>query len=385
MAKRTGRAATKGGEALNKLQDQIDERRREIHTDGYSMSIGEIQNLYLDGDLDIHPEFQRFFRWSTHQKSRWIESILLGIPLPSVFVSQQQDGTWDVVDGLQRLSTILEFMGLLRDEENKLLPPLVLAGATYLKALDKKKWHDPHDPDNSLTTDQQRYIKRSKIDVKIILRQSHESAQYELFQRLNSGGSGLTPQELRNCMLVSINRNIYYWLAKMAKHDSFQKSISLPEKLYKEAYDMELALRFILLRKLPMQDLPSYGTPLGEFLTDKMVEMASSARFDKKKEETAFKETFDLLDAALESDCFRKYEQTKKRFTGGFSVAAFEVIGLGIGWNAERFVKAHSPEQVSEMVKQEVWADTSFLTSTGLAAASRLPKTLERGRSIFGK
>jgi len=375
--------ATKSVDALNELQEQIDVRRKEIHTDGYSMSIGEIQNLYLDGDLDIHPEFQRFFRWTNYQKTRWIESILLGIPLPSVFVSQQQDGTWDVVDGLQRLSTILQFMGLLRDEQGKLLPPLVLEGATYLKALEKKKWNDPHDTGNSLTPDQQRYIKRSKIDVKIILRQSHESAQYELFQRLNSGGSGLTPQELRNCMLVSINREIYYWLAKLTKHDSFQKCISLPEKLYKEAYDMELALRFILLRRIQMQDLPAHGTPLGEFLTDKMIEMASSNAFDKKKEEEAFRKTFDLLDAALESDCFRKYDQSKRRFTGGFSVAAYEVIGLGIGWDAEKFVKGHTPEQVSEMVKQKVWVDTSFLTSTGLAAASRLPKTLDRG-SIFG-
>jgi hypothetical protein len=142
MAKKIQRASVNDEESSNALQVQIDERRKEIHTDGYSMSIGEIQNLFLDHDLDIHPEFQRFFRWTIQQKSRWVESILLGIPLPSVFVSQQENGKWDVVDGLQRLSTILEFMGLLRDENNKLLPPLVLEGATYLKALDRKKWHD---------------------------------------------------------------------------------------------------------------------------------------------------------------------------------------------------------------------------------------------------
>ena len=60
-------------------------------------------------------------------------------------------------------------------------------------------------------------------------------------------------------------------------------------------------LRFLLLRKLPLNELPAYGTPLGEFLTDKMVEMASNSRFDPKKEEEAFKDTFNLLDAALES------------------------------------------------------------------------------------
>src|SRR5438132_4452 len=118
--------ATRSDAKIDKLQQQIDERRKEIHTDGYPMSIGEIQNLYAEGDLDIHPEFQRFFRWSPEQKARWIESILIGIPLPSIFVSQQPDGKWDVIDGLQRLSTIFEFMGILKDDKDQPVKPLVL-------------------------------------------------------------------------------------------------------------------------------------------------------------------------------------------------------------------------------------------------------------------
>ena len=101
------------------LQDEIDKHRKDIHTDGYPMSIGELVNLYRDKELDLHPEFQRFYRWSPQQKSRWIESILLGIPLPSFFVVQRDDGVWDVIDGLQRLSTILELMGELRTEEKQ--------------------------------------------------------------------------------------------------------------------------------------------------------------------------------------------------------------------------------------------------------------------------
>lgn len=383
MGKTMSRSRLKSDGTSNDLQRQIDALRKEIHTDGYSMSIGELHNLYNDGELDIHPEFQRYFRWSVLQKSRWIESILLGIPLPSIFVSQRRDGKWDVVDGLQRLSTIFEFMGQLRGEGQELLKPLILEGATYLKALDRKKWHDPHDPENSLTSDQQRYIKRSKIDIKIILRESDDSAQYELFQRLNTGGSSLTAQELRNCMLISINRDLFKWLDNLTKYQSFQRCVSLPEKLVKEAYDMELALRFILLRKLPINDLP--GTPLGDFLTERMKNAALDRSFDPKKEELAFKATFDLLDSALESDSFRKYDQSKKRFTGGFSVAAFEVIALGLGWTAEKFVKMHQPKDVESLVKDEVWSDTSFLTSSGLSAAERLPKTIQRGRSVFGQ
>lgn len=78
------------------------------------MSIGEITSLYKDNELDIHPEFQRVFRWSLPQKSKLIESVLLGIPLPSIFVSQRDDGVWDVIDGVQRLSTIFEFIGIFK-------------------------------------------------------------------------------------------------------------------------------------------------------------------------------------------------------------------------------------------------------------------------------
>jgi len=92
------------------------------------MSIGELTNLYRDGELIIRPEFQRFFRWTSIQKSRLVESILLGIPLPSIFVAQTLGGVWEVVDGLQRVSTLLELQGELKDGEGNILPPLRLDG-----------------------------------------------------------------------------------------------------------------------------------------------------------------------------------------------------------------------------------------------------------------
>lgn len=395
MARKTTRSPRQAPSVIEKtaaelgdsdaLQKQIDERRKEIHTDGYSMSIGELQNLYVSGDLDIHPEFQRFFRWSPTQKARWIESILIGIPLPSVFVAQQQDGTWDVIDGLQRLSTIFEFMGILRDEKKRKLPPLELAKPTYLTALEGKKWEDSNSPNAAISPDQQRYIKRSKLDIKIILRQSDPSAQYEMFQRLNTGGSTLSPQELRNCILISIDRGYYTWLATLSEYENFQRCVSLPEKLIKQAYDVELALRFILLRSLDDSELPASGVALGEYLTKRMIDIASNKKLDTAKEERAFKGTFDLLAKALESDSFRKYEPTKKQFTGGFSVAAYEVVALGIGRDAERIIKNSTPESIKNVVKNKVWSNPTFLTSTGLSAASRLPSTLARGRAIFGK
>ena len=124
------------------LMEQINLRRRDIKTDGYSMSIGEWISLYENSEIDIHPEFQRFFRWSEEQKTALIESILLGIPLPPIFVSQRNDGVWDVVDGLQRLSTIYQLLGILKDEKGRLVTPLVLTATKYLPGLSGFRWSD---------------------------------------------------------------------------------------------------------------------------------------------------------------------------------------------------------------------------------------------------
>ncbi|HXF15860.1 MAG TPA: hypothetical protein VN496_02590, partial [Burkholderiales bacterium] len=194
----------------------------------------------------------------------------------------------------------------------------------------------------------------------------------------------LSAQELRNCILISIDRNLYKWLNALANYENFRRCISLPEKLTKEAYDVELALRFVLLRKLAMSELPASGVALGEYLTKKMIAVAGSKKLDTDKEEKAFKGTFDLLAAALDADSFRKYEIEKERFSGGFSVAAYEVIALGIGSDAEKN-KTKTPDSIAKLVKTKVWSNPTFLTSTGLAAASRLPTTLARGRSIFAK
>ena len=146
------------------LQGEIDTRRRAIKTDSYAMSLGELMNLYQSRELDLHPDFQRFFRWTDEQKTKLIESILLGIPLPPVFVSQRKDGVWDVIDGLQRLSAIFQFAGILQGENGTQSPSLKLKKAKYLPSLEGKEWENSKDQDSpdALAPQQRIDIKRSK-------------------------------------------------------------------------------------------------------------------------------------------------------------------------------------------------------------------------------
>ena len=364
------------------LQEQIDAKRREIHSDQYSISVGEIANLYKDGELDIHPEFQRFYRWSPEQKSRFIESILLGIPIPSLFVAQRTDGKWDVIDGLQRLSTIFQLMGILRDQDGKKIPPLVLTATKYLPALEGCVWSAKQGP-QPLSMAQQLLIKRSKLDIKIILRESDEGAKFELFQRLNTGGSPLSDQEIRNAMLVAGNPQFHRWLQEeLASYPAFRDCMLLSERAYDERYDVELVLRFLVLRKLEESGLPRTGD-IGDFLTDAMMDL--SPKFPKfcKREESAFKSTFDLLAEDVGADAFRRYDSSRNRFTGGFLISAFEAVALGLGFHASDPI--FIPRQDLLQRIRGLWTNPVFAMSSGsgVRASIRIPKVVKLGRELF--
>ena len=366
------------------LHDEIQERRAEIRSDGYPMSIGELINLYRDGELDIHPEFQRFYRWSDEQKSRLIESILLGIPIPSIFVSQRDDGVWDVIDGLQRLSTIFQLIGELKDESGNAIPPLALKKTKYLPSLEGKKWDDD-DPTQSIGSANQLIIRRAKLDVKIILRESSESSKYELFQRVNTGGSQLSDQELRNAILVMVNPEAFRWIENLAKDENFQDCIAISDRLMLERYDLELVTRFVVFRHLQESQLGAIGE-IGEFLTDSIVEFAESQKFHKVKmdEEKAFRTTFAALADSLGDRSFRKYDTEKKRHLGGFLISAYEPIALGIGYNWSHYTNRAEAKKI-ESKGEQLWANGEFLkrSGSGVRASTRVPYNIPLGRQLF--
>jgi uncharacterized protein with ParB-like and HNH nuclease domain len=187
------------------LETEIKASARKLATDSYEMSVGELMNVYRDGELIVSPEFQRLFRWKLSQKSSLIESLLIGVPIPSIFVFEVEDGTWELIDGLQRVSTILEFAGLLKRPNGDLYTPSILEGTRYLPSLNGKAWEKTGDH-SGIGSSQQIAIKRSRISLQILKKTSDEKAKYDLFQRLNSQGSAATPQELRNCVLYMLNK-----------------------------------------------------------------------------------------------------------------------------------------------------------------------------------
>ena len=384
--------------ATELLQIEIDDRAREIHTDGYSMSVNEVVSMYQGGDLETHPEFQRIFRWTDEQQSRLIESIFLGIPIPPIFVAQRSDGVWDVVDGVQRLSTIFRFMGVLKDDEKKPDLPVPLKAGEYLKNLFNVVWDDEiaaelrskslvSSPQSlvPLTEAQRRFIKRARLDIQIVQKESDDQAKFDLFQRLNSG-TRLSEQEARNCLAVMLDPNFWRWMDQLATTPAYQNVMSISERKEAEAYGTESVLRYLACARVQMSELEKMGD-FGEFLTNRMRTFITDPDFDRDFEYNRFTFVFTELHAALGDSAFKRYYPDEDRFAGAFSVSAFEAVTSGIARNYDAWMQVDPQVRARELRARvkDVWADSVFgaRSGGGKRANYRIPYMVQVGERIF--
>lgn len=214
-----------------------------IKVTGKAFSIKLIKDMIDGGDIDMNPDFQRNFVWNSFQKSRLIESILLRIPLPMFYFSEDEEGRLSVIDGLQRLTTINEFM------DNK----FPLQNLEYLGESCNNRYYKDDDIEASrqgIDAKYFRWFNLTQITGNVIDPSSPAKVKYDIFRRINTGGKPLNNQEIRNC------------LAGKALRRTLRKMVDLP--IFREATDysikptrmndQEVALRFILFHRLHQID-----------------------------------------------------------------------------------------------------------------------------------
>lgn len=356
------------------LENEIKGSARNIFTDSYEMSIGELTSLYKEEEIDINPEFQRLFRWDKSQKTKLIESLLLGFPIPPIFVFTNSSGVWELIDGLQRTSTIFEFMGILRNSEGGLYTASKLEGTPLLPSLEDKMWEGENAIDKSL----QLSIRRARIRVEILKKESDPRSKFELFQRLNTGGVKLEPQEIRNASMLMIDKEFYYWLKNMSEDQNFVKTISQTDPASKMQRPMELALRLLAYKFFP------YDGKLDaqDYINAAMIDMMEK-KIHKSGVELDFVNAFRLFADALGKDSFRKYSGNK--FSGAFSLAAFETAAYGVLVNIAD-INDNGKFDLAAKVK-DMWSHPIFVrnSGSGVRATSRLSKLLPLGKELFQK
>lgn len=356
------------------LEKSLDKARQFVKTDSYPMSIGELSSMYTSGEIILRPEYQRYFRWTVEQKSKLIESILIGLPLPSVFVAQDETGSWEVVDGMQRLSTIFDFMGELNSTATQDFYYQKFSNLSgelyYLADFEGKNWRD-------LSRRIQLDFKRTKIQLTILLRETDPDAKFELFQRLNSGGTSISGQELRNAIIAGKDKKVLDWFEQLSKYGNFISVCGLSERDLSVRLDVELVLRFVVFLSKYISDLPK-AKSVDLFLTGSLRDILQDSEFDYNKYETIFRTTFDIIKRAWGENAL-KYKSNPG--SGKFSIAFFEVVALGIAQNIE---KPPSDDEIRRRI-DEIGSDSIFksVSGSGKNARRRIPELINLGNSYF--
>lgn len=369
-------------EKIADLGKQISDERQHIVTDKMDISIGELVNMYEQQELVIHPEYQRMFRWTDTQKTALIESILVGIPIPPIFVAEDENGVWELVDGLQRLSTIVSFFGKLKADN--------LKNEEQISSTDENNDDEIVSNNNKWTLEEGdilkslegfdvdtlplKYvlnIKRAAFRVEILRGQSKATIKYELFKRLNSNGTKLTAQEIRNAIYRGIDSSVNKLVEQLSKNQAFVELTSLTKQKKKELYDQELVLRFMAFYDKNTE----INSNTAKILDDFMERSVNNNQFDCKMYKSVFDKTISLLYGLTDHNVF-------KNSSNAFVPAYFEAIMLGVANNID--VYSNNIALLMKKIK-ELKESQEFKQYMGSASNSkkRIESRLAIALSIF--
>jgi hypothetical protein len=196
------------------------------------LSLDAIARMVESGAIDVSPLYQRRDRWSIEKQSALIESFLLNIPVPPIYLAEDEYGKYSAIDGKQRVTAINRFI----------LHKMKLKNLEYFHEVEGLTFDDlPSDLRNALTI-------RPYLRVVTLLKQSDPNLKYEVFTRLNTGGDPLLPQEIRNVIFRGPLNKLIYELAENQFLKQQLKITSNASKPYKEMLDAEYVLRFFTLR-----------------------------------------------------------------------------------------------------------------------------------------
>ena len=266
-----------------------------------SKTISLLSTRIDHGEIDLAPDFQRLARiWDNGRKSRLIESILLRIPLPVIYVASDMQESWAVVDGLQRLTTIHDFM---KGE-------FALSGLEYLVQFDFKRFED-------LPRSMQRRIEETELVVNIIQPGTPEEVMFNIFSRINTGGLTLNGQEIRHALNKGPARG---FLKELALSEAFITATTGSVSDTRMA-GRECALRFLAFR---FTNWRVYGTnDLDGFLNAAMQRINSLSKNDLDSYRADFERAMKTANSIFGNDAFRKrYDESAPR--SPISKALFE-------------------------------------------------------------
>ncbi|KHM46625.1 hypothetical protein PL71_13915 [Pseudoalteromonas distincta] len=332
-----------------------------VHTQSLDLSFNELLDMHSNGELDINPDYQRLFRWTLGAQSRFIESLLLEMPVPPIYVVEAEDGRYQLIDGLQRFSSYLHLRGCL--EADHLSPPikkgdfLKLQECDIVEQLNELKYDD-------LPTSLKIRLKRAFVRVEVVRKGSDNKFRYHMFKRLNTGGEELTQQQLRNCTIRMLDPTFIDFVISRSKNTDYKnciKNISQQQQL--GSFDQELVLRYFALKNYR----DKFVHDVADFLTEYMEKVTDPENkditFDYAEEEITFNKVFSILNKSLGEKSFGR--KGNNGIQSNFSVYHFEAICTGIISRIDE-IDEGNPDHIAGLkdILNEIKEDDTFKSAT---------------------
>ncbi len=321
MIRRYRKMGAKEKDYIEEIQSEIDDDYSDdslfnISSWGADLSFRELISMYEEDEL-VKPELQRKYVWDKVEASRFIESILLGLPVPSIFLAQSGSQKL-IVDGYQRIMTVYDYMRGIFSADQKVFR---LSNSEKINA----RWRNK--AFSELSTDDQRKIKSTTIHAIIFEQKKPENddtSLYQVFERINTSGRTLTPQEIRNCvyqgsfntMLFEINEN-KTWRKLFGTEESDSRM-----------RDLEYILRFFTMKTGDILDTESKQISLKKALNDFMKTHKEDSPTDIQRFKEEFDTTVQLVYDHIGKDAFRNY--TRGKFSKKFHPAIFDAIMVAV-------------------------------------------------------
>ena len=284
-------------EMKSKAEEQIRKLQKAINFDTKDYPIEVLVDKFRINDF-YTPEYQRKFIWDEATKNRFIESVLLGLPIPFMFFSDNEDGRCEIIDGAQRTQTLEEFL----DND------LILKGLDKLTTLNGFSFQD-------LPEIFQRKFKGRTLRVIVLADTTSLETRQDIFNRINTGGKPAIPSEIRR---GSHTGKFMIFIEKCAKDELFNKLCPMSETVKKRYEDSELVLRFFAY----LNDYNSFVHSVDKFLEDFVIE--SEKNFNKKKFDSEFKTMLAFVEKHF------PFGFTKTKNAKATPRVRFEAISVGV-------------------------------------------------------
>ncbi|MBQ4861035.1 DUF262 domain-containing protein [Pseudoalteromonas sp. MMG013] len=267
--------------------NEIPKEVRTLRTQSYDKSVKDLIWMIDDNDIDLDPDYQRNYLWENKKASLLIESILLNIPIPVIYVAENNESQWNVIDGMQRLTSLNRFF----KNEFK------LSRLEVLSELNGLTFHN-------LPPKAKRMLGNGMFRVVVLLAETHPDIKYDVFMRLNTGSVKLNEQELRNCLY----RGEFNAFLKRCSNNQYFLTSLKQSGPHKRFADVEIALRFFAIREnydLNEQKL-NYPGRMKTFLNNFMESYQNSEASKLQELENAFTICMNNIHNVLGDEAFRR-------------------------------------------------------------------------------